>query len=86
MAETSPPIGCDCLRRVNDALRPQNTSVKPYYVLSNEFIGSPWPIETVQIEKGRGRAKAMALFASYCPFCGKPAKQSLTEGKERAHG
>ncbi len=76
--------GCGCHDQVNAQLEKANTKIKPYYVLDSGFSGMPWPIETVQIETGRGKPKASALFASYCPFCGKPTHKA--KAQEVSHG
>ena len=76
--------GCDCYDQVNAQIEKANTKIAPYYVLDSGFSGMPWPIETVQIETGRGKPKASALFASYCPFCGKPTHKA--KAQEVSHG
>ena len=65
---------CNCFQTVDTRLAEHNTRIKRYYTLGGGGLGIPWPVETEQVEKGRGKKKAMALFASYCPFCGKPVK------------
>lgn len=62
--------GCSCLTRVNEGLAPHNTRVSLFFSLDDTRIGQPWPIATSQIETGRGKRKAVALLASFCPFCG----------------
>jgi len=61
---------CNCRERIDAGLAQHNTRVKSYFTLSANSVGMPWPIETVQVDKGRGKPKASALFASFCPFCG----------------
>lgn len=61
---------CNCRNRVNEQLSVYNTRIEVIYSVSDAGLGVPWPISTVQIEKGRGKPKAMGLFASFCPFCG----------------
>jgi len=61
---------CDCRDTINAKLAEHNTRIKHYYTLSGNGLGMPWPVETEQVEKGRGKKKAMSLFASFCPFCG----------------
>jgi hypothetical protein len=63
---------CDCRKRINEALAQYNTKIEPVFSLSGDggSLAMPWPITTVQIEKGRGKQKAMGLFAAFCPFCG----------------
>lgn len=63
--------GCQCRKKADAALLVHNTRIKRIYSLgSSGALGMPWPIETEQVEKGRGKAKAMGLHASYCPLCG----------------
>jgi hypothetical protein len=72
---------CDCRTRVSALLAEHNTRIAPIYSLSDAGVGLPWPISTTQIETGRGKPKAMGLFASFCPFCGVSlAKPTKTEG------
>jgi hypothetical protein len=60
---------CNCIEIVNEKLKEHNTRI-----LEPMFIGGDQTrrvfIETEQIEKGRGKQKASAMFATYCPFCG----------------
>lgn len=70
---------CDCRTKVNEKLLPYNTKVEPIFSIDPSGpVRMPWPISTVQVEKGRGQKKAMALFASYCPFCGLSCSASAT--------
>lgn len=59
---------CECRERVDADLAKHNARVERFFVLGKDKM--PWPIATAQIETGRGKKKAPALFASYCPFCG----------------
>lgn len=61
---------CNCRAEANKALAEHNTRIKHYFTLRDSRAGMPWPIETEQLEKGRGKKKAMGLFASFCPLCG----------------
>ena len=71
---------CDCRTKVNEALLPYNTKVQPIFSIAPEGpVRMPWPISTVQIETGRGKKKAMSLFASYCPFCGVAVNKAEAE-------
>lgn len=63
---------CECISKVNAELKPRNTRL----ALSIVATGGAYPtIQTEQIEKGRGKPKALVAVPSYCPFCGKPARQ-----------
>jgi len=79
---------CDCREKVDAALaeRNSNTRVAVYFTLGDNTIGLPWPVATEQVEKGRGKKKAMSLFASYCPFCGVPLKPESGIEAQRTTG
>ncbi|WP_069337188.1 hypothetical protein [Sphingobium yanoikuyae] len=57
---------CDCIGTMNTALKAHNT------MLVFTLLGNPARavIDTMQIETGRGKKKAAAVIATYCPFCG----------------
>lgn len=63
-------MACDCYEKANEALVEHNTRIASYFTFESNRVGRSWPIETVQIEKGRGKRKAMGLVASFCPLCG----------------
>jgi len=53
----------------NEVLAGYNTRLTFPIMLGEDKTPKPM-IETEQIEKGRGKRKAVAMFASFCPFCG----------------
>ena len=57
---------CDCITTVNADLKQHNT------MLVFTLLGNPsrTVIDTMQIETGRGKKRALPVVASYCPFCG----------------
>lgn len=59
---------CNCIETMDAALAEYNTSI----LIPMTVVGStPKPfVETVQLETGRGKKKAVKVFASFCPFCG----------------
>lgn len=61
-------MACDCIEAVNEMLASRNTRL----ALPILFDGGPQRllIETEQIERGRGKAKASGMFSTFCPFCG----------------
>lgn len=70
---------CDCYERVNGQLAEYNTKIESLFTLDGNRIGRPWPISTKQIETGRGKPKAMALVASFCPICGANLRKDREE-------
>lgn len=68
-------MACDCYEKANKALGEHNTRIKSFFFISGSRVGMPWPIETTQVEKGRGKPKAMGLLASFCPMCGVSLKE-----------
>lgn len=80
MGQQQTPEGtpCSCREKANAALAAHNTRVEAVFSLADNRVGMPWLISTVQVEKGRGKPKAVGLYASYCPLCGvslrKPAE------------
>ncbi len=72
-ATTAPADGgCNCMARANAALAQHNTRIEQLFSFgdSGNELSVRWPIATVQIERGRGKKKAMKLCASFCPLCG----------------
>lgn len=62
-------MACECHDTVDAMLPPRNTRLARAII----FGGSKAPgimLETEQVEKGRGKAKASTMFPSFCPFCG----------------
>lgn len=57
---------CNCISNINADLKSHNT------LLVFTLLGNPPRviIDTTQIETGRGKKKAVAVVATYCPFCG----------------
>lgn len=66
---------CKCVEVVNAKLAERNTRLTQPMLLSGEAGDPPVMIETHQIETGRGKKKAISVFATYCPFCGKAYKE-----------
>lgn len=60
---------CDCMEKANAALAACNTRIEMVFSITSK-VSARWPISTVQIEKGRGKQKAMGLVATHCPLCG----------------
>lgn len=77
---------CDCLSKANEALAPHNTRIEQIYSITGSRIGTRWPISTVQIQKGRGKPKAMGLVASFCPLCGVSMKDKGDESSAQGDG
>ena len=60
---------CNCIAEVDARLVERNTRIMLPIMFSPDQTERPM-IVTEQIEKGRGKAKACGLFATFCPFCG----------------
>ncbi len=60
-------MACSCIEVVNAELASRNTQIHlPMFVVR----GTPKPfVETIKLDDKK-RGKPIAVFASYCPFCG----------------
>lgn len=71
-------MNCDCITRINEKLAEQNMELNTFIV----GITSPQPYTTVGVstrwkdstKKVRGK-KPTTILVTFCPFCGKKAKQ-----------
>lgn len=63
---------CNCVEEVNAKLASRNTRLTQAMVLTGDRASNNpnLMLETEQIETGRGKPKAAAMFLSCCPFCG----------------
>lgn len=65
---------CDCISLVDAKLAERNTRIMlPLIFRMGDSAGTAAPrpmIVTEQIETGRGKKKAVGMFATFCPFCG----------------
>ncbi|MHC1549427.1 hypothetical protein [Phyllobacterium sp. K27] len=50
-------------------MKPRNTKLSLTITFGSTLDAFP-SIGTEQIEKGRGKQKAVAMLPSFCPFCG----------------
>ena len=60
---------CDCIKSIDEKLAPRNTRLALTITLTKNLDAFP-TIATEQIDKGRGRPKAVSMIPSFCPFCG----------------
>ncbi len=60
---------CTCIETVNEKLATRNTRLSQA-IMFQEANHPGLMLETDQIEKGRGKPKAVSMFLTYCPFCG----------------
>lgn len=60
---------CNCMTDVDDKLVSRNTRLVRTITLTQELQAFP-TIATEQIDKARGKPKAVSMIPSYCPFCG----------------
>jgi hypothetical protein len=65
-------MACDCISVVDAKLAERNTRIMlPLILRSGNGDTTPKPmIVTEQVETGRGKKKAVGMFATFCPFCG----------------
>ncbi len=61
--------GCKCIDKVDAMLSDRNTRIMLPIMLGADQMARPM-IVTDQIQSGRGKQKAVGMFASHCPFCG----------------
>lgn len=62
-------MACNCIDIVDAKLAPRNTRIMLPIMLGADQTARPM-IVTDQIQGGRGKPKAVGLFATFCPFCG----------------
>jgi len=62
-------MACNCIETVNEKLATRNTVLSQAMMFGTRDHEGLM-LETSQIEKGRGKQKAVAMFLTYCPFCG----------------
>ncbi|CDZ55044.1 hypothetical protein [Neorhizobium galegae] len=62
-------MACTCVETVNEKLKERNTRLTQAIVFSPRKDDCLMLV-TEQIETGRGKPKAVAMFLTYCPFCG----------------
>lgn len=58
-----------CFVEVDEMLAGRNTKLEFPIMLGGDQTPLPM-VRTEQIETGRGKKKATAMFATFCPFCG----------------
>lgn len=62
-------MACDCIATTDAFLAERNTRIVLPIMLTPGRTTRPM-IVTEQIESGRGKKKAVGMFASCCPWCG----------------
>lgn len=62
-------VTCGCLQAVDAMLAERNTRIMLPILLGADQTARPMLV-TEQIETGRGKQKAVSMFATFCPFCG----------------
>ena len=71
-------MACNCITEIDGKLAERNTRIMLPIMLSADQTARPM-IVTDQIETGRGKKKAVGLFATFCPFCGVSLSQEPTK-------
>jgi PP-loop superfamily ATP-utilizing enzyme len=59
---------CDCIKMVNDALKPQNAELRVSFSLGGKDTRVLMDLQKLDTGK---RGKIMTLASAFCPFCGK---------------
>lgn len=62
-------MACDCIALVDAKLAEHNTRIMLPIMLGADQTVRPM-IVTDQIVSGRGKQKAVGMFATFCPWCG----------------
>ena len=62
-------MACNCIEVVDAKLAARNTRIMLPIMLGADQTARPM-IVTDQIVSGRGKPKAVGMFATFCPFCG----------------
>jgi hypothetical protein len=76
-------MACDCITTVDAMLAERNTRIMLPIMLGPDQTPRPM-IVTEQIEGGRGKKKAVGMFATFCPFCGVRYEPAPAEPKAAA--
>lgn len=65
-------MACNCADEVDAKLEQHNTRLERAMMFdkTGRENNADLMLRTYQIETGRGKPKAKAMFISYCPFCG----------------
>lgn len=66
---------CECVEMVNTKLETRNTRLAQAMIFGT-YEHDGLMLETEQIEKGRGKAKAVTMFLTFCPFCGRKYQEA----------
>ncbi len=77
-------MACTCADELDEKLKPHNTVLERAWVMNDDQPDNPrLMIRTSQIETGRGKPKAKAMFINFCPFCGVKYEAPAREGSEQ---
>lgn len=63
-------MACGCVETVNVKLASYNTRLSQAITLGEQNGNPNLMVVTEQVETGRGKKRAAAMFLTYCPFCG----------------
>jgi len=70
-------MNCDCINKIDDKLRQHNLRLTGYAHMMPDFSIVP-TLSTEWIDKDKAplgkKRNPPAMFASHCPFCGKPTE------------
>lgn len=82
-------MNCDCIEKIDERLRDKNLRLTGYAFTAPDFkvvptVNTEW-IDPDKAPKGM-KNKPTKMFASHCPFCGKPVEagpaNASGEGRE----
>lgn len=80
-----PHVVCDCIKAIDAKLSEHNTRIMLPIVFGSDRTVRVM-IVTDQIQTGRGKKRAVGLFATYCPFCGTPYEPQPAVAANEASG
>lgn len=74
---------CTCIANFNKRLEQHNTRIADSLIrIDGEWVTRP-TIASEQIERGRGKKKAVMIVPTFCPFCGQPYEPQPAQAAEQ---
>jgi hypothetical protein len=69
---------CECIAVMDKALAERNTKLALTFTFGGGLSTYP-TIQTEQVEKGRGKKKAIGVIPSFCCFCGEKYERAKAD-------